>query len=527
MHWTNKQLQWVLAIASISSIPTLTIPISSYAKSPSPTLKQNKNGQYYVYQGNSRLKDYYGIAKYKGNYYKCAKGKYDKSFQGFAPYGKNWWWFQGGMIRKNVNNLRKGTVKGKTAWWKVTQGKVDTKFSGLAQSAKNNQYYVVKKGAAQLNYNSNHYLYQGKYYQVQKGKVIGRSSTKNPTALQLYKLSNGQFVYKRNGKPYASYTGEIKTKQYGTLLVQKGYVTGKFTGVLRTKSGIMHYFQKSRLSSYTGILNVNGKKWLFIKGIQQTAWNGTVTQNGKKYLIRGGQVVTPTKTTVAYETGNFVDISKHNGTINFNTMKQTGVNGVMMRAAYEYTEDSKFEENSHKAEQAGLDYGVYQFGTFHYNTTTKVQAMEQARNQANSLLQFLKGKHVTGYVALDLENENPSKFTVYLSPDDLTDVANYWMSIIKNAGYKPMLYCSVSWLKNQMNVNRISVPLWVAYYGSNADQSNAFLNTTWGQYMTSIKDKIYFWQYSSNGDLANYGGTEGRIDLNYSYRSFTGKVIQI
>ena len=83
-----------------------------------------------------------------------------------------------------------------------------------------------------------------------------------------------------------------------------------------------------------------------------------------------------------------------------------------------------------------------------------------------------------------------------------------------------MIYCSVSWLQNNLVASRIHAPFWIAYY--NDTGSYNFPNTGYGKYMNSIDGKITMWQYTDKGNGAKYGAESEYIDLNRLYHSFTG-----
>lgn len=215
-------------------------------------------------------------------------------------------------------------------------------------------------------------------------------------------------------------------------------------------------------------------------------------------------------------TGYVADISKHNGDVDFNAMRNAGIEGVMMRAAYGMREDVRFEQNSAAAQAAGMPYGVYQFATWHYGTDYNT-AMSKADQQARYLLTLLQGKRVRGYVALDLELESGESLA--MNKSQLTSVANYYMSIIESAGYRPILYCSISWLQNRMNADDVHYPLWIAYY--NDTGSFEFPQTNYGNTMRNRAGDIYLWQYSSKGNGPSCGVSSTYLDMNRSYHSFT------
>ena len=215
--------------------------------------------------------------------------------------------------------------------------------------------------------------------------------------------------------------------------------------------------------------------------------------------------------------GKVVDVSKWNGDVNMLTMKSQGVSGVMIRASYGTEKDSKFDQNCLNAGLALLPYGAYSYATWHIRTNF-AQAMIKATQEANALVAYLATKVVSGYVALDLEVNNVNN--IYLNKTELTAVANYYMGILKAAGYKPMLYTSTSLLATHMNASAISYPLWLAYYYDNG--SRDFPNTGYGAIMKNLKSRIVMWQYTCKGRGVQYGTSGGNVDLNYLYYSFIG-----
>ena len=211
----------------------------------------------------------------------------------------------------------------------------------------------------------------------------------------------------------------------------------------------------------------------------------------------------------------FVDISSKQGDVDFFALKAAGVRGVMLRASYEYEPDSRFYQNAIGARLAGLEYGAYAFVTWQCNTNL-LQAYEQATRQANVLLSQLALVPVRGYVVLDVERIN---LPMNLSVSEMTAVTNYFLGLIRSAGYTPMLYTGIDFLMTGLDASKITVPLWIARYTG--------VNTTrlpkdkYGKAMEKLGSQLRFWQYSSRGRGADYGVSSTYIDLNYCFGSFT------
>lgn len=214
-----------------------------------------------------------------------------------------------------------------------------------------------------------------------------------------------------------------------------------------------------------------------------------------------------------------LDISKHQGTVNFSTMKKAGVEGVVLRCGYSSTKDIRFDEYYAAAKKQNLPIGSYHYATFHYSgNSTNANAVVKAEAQAQVAINHLKGKKIDSFVALDLELES-GKYT-RLSKEVMTKAANAYMDKLAKAGYSPCLYCSISWLYDKMVPSDIKYPLWIAYYHKGGNTSTAFPSTSYGVRMNSLKNRIWLWQYSDSGNGKKYGVSSKCVDLNHKYKPF-------
>ena len=435
-------------------------------------LYDSKNNIWWTYLGNTRV-SYTGIAWNDYGWWRTVNGKVDFGYTGIAQNDNGWYRIVDGKVRFEDT----GVYKNEYGWWYCLYGMVQFDYTGM----KSNEY-----GS----------------WRIENGKV-------NFAFNGLASDENGTWYYFKDGKVDYSRTGLVKN-EYGTWYVRSGKIDFKYNG---TYKGYTIKNSKVTASPKNGIAiedTTGGKS-------SGSGSSSGLTAQQKKNLANNDIITDQNGNVVIEAKGIVVDISKWNGNIDFGTMKSSGVKGVMMRAAYATSKDVKFDYNSQQCEVYGIDYGVYQFATFHYNTT-KDAAMTKAKTQADYLVSILKGKRINGYVCLDLELE--SNYKLNMTADELTDVTNYYCDLIQKAGYKPMIYCSVSWLQNNLVAGRIHAPFWVAYY--NDTGSYNFPNTGYGKYMDSIDGKITMWQYTDKGNGAKYGAESEYIDLNRLYHSFTG-----
>ena len=145
-----------------------------------------------------------------------------------------------------------------------------------------------------------------------------------------------------------------------------------------------------------------------------------------------------------------IDVSKHNGHINWPAVKAAGVDFVIIRAGYgrELSQkDSLFEENYRGAKAAGLKVGAYWYS---YATTG-----EDAIKEAKTFLQVVKGKQFEFPLYYDIEEKNQMTAANIL----ITAFCNE----IEKAGYFAGFYANRSTVQNYVSqATREKYSLWIA-----------------------------------------------------------------
>ena len=95
-----------------------------------------------------------------------------------------------------------------------------------------------------------------------------------------------------------------------------------------------------------------------------------------------------------------VDISEHNGSVDFSALQNAGVQFVILRCGFgsDYTnqDDARFKENVQKAEAAGMPWGAYLYS---YATNSSM-----AQSEAQHALRLLQGKKPLYGVWYDVED---------------------------------------------------------------------------------------------------------------------------
>lgn len=188
-----------------------------------------------------------------------------------------------------------------------------------------------------------------------------------------------------------------------------------------------------------------------------------------------------------------IDVSKWQGDIDFNAIKEAGVEFIIIRVGgtrgtnKEYFVDETFEQNIKKANELGIDVGIYFYSYANSN--------EHAKRDAKWVIEQIKPYKVTLPIAFDWENWN--SFNDYnLSFFGLTDMAHTFLDTIKEAGYEGLLYSSKNYLE------RIWLPTkydtWLAHYTTK----------------TNYEGDYKFWQLCDDGRV---DGINGAVDIDILY----------
>ena len=186
-----------------------------------------------------------------------------------------------------------------------------------------------------------------------------------------------------------------------------------------------------------------------------------------------------------------IDVSHHQGNIDWASAKASGIEFVIMKAMYEngHRIESSFARNYDGAQ--GLKRGAYV-----YNIARNVS---QAVSEAEDFVKVLGGRELEYGVWLDMEDAKIAK----LSRKILWNIIDTEAEIITRAGYKVGIYCNKYWYTSILDGASLSkrYDFWVARYPS-AD------NGTIKENLAPRYAKI--WQYSSKGRVP---GIVGNVDM--------------
>ena len=212
-------------------------------------------------------------------------------------------------------------------------------------------------------------------------------------------------------------------------------------------------------------------------------------------FVKDGQKMTYTGDEVNASWG--IDVSKYQGTVDWEKVKEAGAEFAIVRAGYrgygksgKIVEDPTYRQNMEGAREAGLQTGVYFF--------SQAITVDEAIEEANYVLDLIKDYKIDAPVVFDWETvSDRDARTNGLSKEVLSAAANAFCETIADAGYDPMVYVNLSaaYLHYDMR-ELVRWPIWLAEYDKKTP---------------SFRYDFDMWQYTSNGKM---DGINGRVDMN-------------
>lgn len=192
-----------------------------------------------------------------------------------------------------------------------------------------------------------------------------------------------------------------------------------------------------------------------------------------------------------------IDVSKWNKEIDWDKVKNAGVQFAIIRAGYRgsvtgsLVEDPMFVTNMKGAQAAGIPVGVYFF--------TQAVDEREAVEEASAVIELIRDYRLNYPVFIDTEGAGGNGRADSLDAETRTLVCEAFCRTIENAGYTAGVYASRNWYNNNLQTARLeNYHIWLAEYRS--------VPLYQGYYKT--------WQYTSKGKV---DGIEGRVDMNITY----------
>ena len=210
-----------------------------------------------------------------------------------------------------------------------------------------------------------------------------------------------------------------------------------------------------------------------------------------------------------------IDISSYQGNIDWEKLKSSEVEFVIIRAGYgdNWTsqDDKKFIDNVSNCEKYDIPYGIYL-----YSYATKIEGpsdinidSESVNSEIAHVLRILDDLNSLGYspniktkVFYDIEDNS----TIYLGKEQLTNMADTFCTKIEENGYKCGIYANKYFYTANLDYNYLSSKfgIWYAYWNN---------TTTFKEALSNINSDLNYniWQFTSKGIIE---GINGYVDLN-------------
>ena len=196
-----------------------------------------------------------------------------------------------------------------------------------------------------------------------------------------------------------------------------------------------------------------------------------------------------------------IDVSKFQEKIDWEKVKDDGIDFVIMRCGYrgygsgKIVEDETFEYNIKTCNELGIDAGVYFF--------TDAKNVAEGEEEADFVLDLLEeyDAKLQLPIVIDVEqSSNPSKSrTKNVTPEERTDIVIAFCERVKEAGYEPMIYGNLKSHMRMTEIDRLEeYRKWFAYFRT----------------PLRYPYKFDIWQYTDKGKV---DGIKGDIDINLMF----------
>ncbi len=189
-----------------------------------------------------------------------------------------------------------------------------------------------------------------------------------------------------------------------------------------------------------------------------------------------------------------IDVSRHQGSINWEKVKASGVEGAIIRCGFggnsKAQDDKFFERNVKGCVKNGIPFGVYLY--------SYAKSVEAAKREAEHVLRLVKPyKDLLSYpVYYDIEEAGTENGAI--------DRAIAFGDIIEAEGFWCGIYANEYWWKHHLKgLDRFTK--WVAKYSKTKPSVEG----------------MDIWQYTSSG---NVDGIIGNVDCNHVYRNLIEEI---
>ena len=191
-----------------------------------------------------------------------------------------------------------------------------------------------------------------------------------------------------------------------------------------------------------------------------------------------------------------LDISSYQNGINFNQIKDAGVQFLILRAGFtgvNYNKDSCFENFYKQAKQVGIPVGAYWYSCANNYEKGVAEAKFMYEN-------CLKGKQFEFPIYIDVEEDRHQR----VGKTYVTSAIKGFCETLEKLGYYVGIYANLNYFNNYINTPALNMyDKWFAYWKNNLNKPSF----PYGAYG--------LWQNSSDGYVAGQ-----RVDTNIAYKDY-------
>ena len=558
----GKMKKRIIATLSAVLAVILLLFTSAFASSAADDGLKNVDGKWIYVKDGVKDTSFTSLVKYYGTWYYVENGELNWRFTGLTDYYGTKYYVENGVLNWDYTGL---ALLGSDEWYYAENGAVKNDYTGLTYFC--GRWFYVEKSALNWDFTGLTDYYGTKYYV--ENSVLNWDYTGLALfgSDKWYYAENGtvkndytglvhfgdRWLYVEKSAFNRDYTG--LTKYYGTwYYVENSILNWNFTGL--TKYYDTWYYVEN------GVLNWNfsgavpyGKTLYYVNGGRITwDYNGTADYNGVKYIFVGSiaqngiykskytdyNLVYADGKTGWYDYGDNTyyigsdgrplcgnqyidgkryffnangakaslfgaDFSKHQGTIDWASVKQSGVEFVILRAAVRgygssgnLVTDSQIAANIKGALSQNIDVGIYVF--------SQAVTTEEAVEEAERALDIIKGYDIKLPIYFDSEYSGAPNRTGRadgLTKAERTSLAIAFCETVRKAGYKAGVYASKSFFYDNLDYAALQsrgYEIWLAHYISS---------------VTDFKYPYNIWQYTSKGSIGGVQSEYADLDIAY------------
>lgn len=491
----GKMKKRIIALLSAVLAVILLLFTSAFASSAADDGLKNVDGKWIYVKDGVKDTSFTSLVKYYGTWYYVENGELNWSFTGLTDYYGTKYYVENGVLNWDYTGL---ALFGSDKWYYAENGTVKNDYTGLVhfgdrwlyveKSAFNRDYtgltnyygtwYYVEKSVLNWSYTGLTKYYDTWYY-VENGVLNWNFSGAVPYGKTLYYVNGGRITWDYNGT--ADYNG-VKYIFVGSI-AQNGIYKSKYTDYNLVYAdgktgwydyGDNTYYIGSDGRPLCGNQYIDGKRYFF-------------NANGAKASLFGA------------------DFSKHQGTIDWASVKQSGVEFVILRAAVRgygssgnLVTDSQIAANIKGALSQNIDVGIYVF--------SQAVTTEEAVEEAERALDIIKGYDIKLPIYFDSEYSGAPNRTGRadgLTKAERTSLAMAFCETVRKAGYKAGVYASKSFFYDNLDYAALQsrgYEIWLAHYISS---------------VTDFKYPYNIWQYTSKGSIGGVQSEYADLDIAY------------